>query len=239
LLPAIVVVAVGGFFLLSAPISAQVAGFTGCAVLAGIGLTAIGFGFPGAWDRLEHLCTETFPKFNPLRRIREPFRARLKKNAAPRKSFIGRMKPRLSEHHKDVFLCGVTLEGAAVGAVGWSALVIVPTVTALPAITIGGGILLAWSTWCVGTCVFDIYNSAKTLHDAYRTHRSNKKEAKAKAKAVTPPAPPAQEAKAKPLPAATAAFNGNAAAPANDNATAAESVPTTAPAKRANGPKPL
>ncbi len=237
---------VGGFFLLSAPIAAQVAGFVGCAALIGIGLTAIGMGFPGAWKRLEHLCTETFPKFNPLRKLREPFRARLKQEdptaelqTKKRKGLLGRMIPQLSEDHKDIFLSGVTLEGAAVAGVGWTALVIAPALATFPAVTVGGALLLAWSSWCVGTCLFDIFNSAKTLSQAFRAHRRKGKDTKAQAKMakMKTVAPPVQEAKSKHLPPATTkAFNDNTA-PAKQEAAPSEAKPA-APAKRAaNGPQ--
>ena len=237
---------VGGFFLLSAPIAAQVAGFVGCAALIGIGLTAIGMGFPGAWNRLEHLCTETFPKFNPLRRLREPFRARLKKDTQTAglqkkksKGLMGRLIPQLSEDHKDIFLSGVTLEGAAVAGVGWTALVVAPALATFPAITVGGALLLTWSTWCIGTCLFDIFNSTKTLSQAFRAHRRKKKETKAQAKMTKTKTitPPTQEAKSKPPPpAATTAFNDNAAPDKQETIPPAAKRATPAP-RGANGPK--
>ncbi len=230
--------AIGGFFLLSAPLAAQVLGFAGCGVLAGLGITAVSFGFPGAWQRLESLCEQNFPKFNPLRRIRTSlFRSRPENDvqhaAQPpaRKGLIGRMKAGLQEHHIDMFLSGVTLEGASVATVAWGYF-LMPTVLSLPAFTIAGGIGLAVGVWNVSLGLFDIFNSTKTMAQAIGTQRQHRKAAKAAKKAAKPAVPPPQPGKAKPLPAAaTTAFNDNAA-PGKQEAKPPAAKPA-APAPRA------
>ncbi len=237
--------AIGGFFLLSAPLTAQILGFAGCAVLAGLGIAAISFGFPGAWQRLENLCEQTFPKFNPLKRIRTSLsRARRKDDvrhaALPpaRKGLIGRMKSGLQEHHVDMFLSGVTLEGASVATVVWGYF-LMPTVLSLPALTIAGGIGLTVGVWNISLGLFDIFNSTKTMMQAIGTHRQGRKKAKAAnkaAKATAPSVPPPQPEKATSLPAATTAFNDNAAPDKQETTPPAVKPPT--PARRvANGPK--
>ena len=196
---------VGGaiFLAASAPLIAQVAGFAACAALAGIGLFGIGYGFPRAWQSMEALCARTFPKFNPPKKAREPMQAFARKIArlpfAQKilKSPLLRFRPRLkTEQQQDMFLAALTLEGASAAAVACS-IAIAPHVLALPAITIAGGALMAGALWTISTCLFDIYSSGKTLIQAYRHHRQEKK-LKDKAKTPTPspaPAPVPQEAR--------------------------------------------
>ncbi len=225
--------------LVALPLAAQVAGLAGCAVLGAVGLSAISLGFPGAWNRLEDICAKTFPKFNPPRSLRRAlFRARLKENVQhvtqppPRKGILKRILPK--EHHQDIFLSGVTLEGATVAGVGLTTLALIPAVMAIPTLTFGGAVFLAWSTWSVGGCLFDIYNSTKTLAQTYGSHRQEKKAAKAqtkKAKKTKTAAPPPQAAKSKPLPPATETFNDKAKPDAQ------KETPPAAPApRRMNGP---
>lgn len=206
---------VGGaiFLAASAPLIAQVAGFAACGALAGIGLYGIGYGFPRAWQSMEALCARTFPSFNPPKKVRAPVQAVAQKIAQKPfmqkilRSRLMRLKPHLkTEHQQDIFLAALTLEGASAAAVACS-VAIAPHVLALPAITIAGGALMAGAFWTIGTCVFDVYCSGKTLFQAYRQHRHERK-----LKANAPkPAPALQPQAPKALPApATTAFNGPA-----------------------------
>ena len=58
--------------LASAPLAAQIFGIIGCGALMTIGLYGIAYGFPKAWKSMEELCVRTFPKLNPLKKVREP-----------------------------------------------------------------------------------------------------------------------------------------------------------------------
>jgi len=56
--------------LLSAPVVGELFGITACCALIGVGLLGISYGLPKAWRSLEEICAETFPKFNPARKLR-------------------------------------------------------------------------------------------------------------------------------------------------------------------------
>jgi hypothetical protein len=214
---------VGGAILLvsSAPVAAQVVGLAGCAVLAGVGLYGIGYGFPRAWQSMEALCARTFPKFNPPKAVREPAQKLMQKFVRTKlaqkiaNSPLMRFKPHLkTERQQDVFLAGLTIEGATASgaAVAWA---IAPHVMALPAITLAGGLAMAGAVWVITTCVFDVYSSAKTVYSACRDWYKERKAKKQATKDVTPaPQPQPQPAPApQPLPAAmTPAFNKQAEA---------------------------
>lgn len=203
------------FLVAAAPLIPQVLGIAGCAALAGIGLYGIGYGFPRAWQSMEALCTRSFPTFNPLKKIREPVQAfarKISQTPLAKKvlnSRLAGLRPQLkTERQQDMFLAALTLEGASAAAVT-CAVLIAPHVMALPAITIAGGIVMAGAFWTIGTCVFDVYCAGKTLFQAYRAGKQEKK-MKAQASKPAASAPPRQEAKAKPVAApATAAFNKN------------------------------
>lgn len=201
------------FLVAAAPVIAQVPGIAACAALAGIGLYGIGYGLPRAWQSMEALCTRTFPTFNPLKKIREPVQAFARKIAQTPvarkvlKNPLARFTPKLkTEREQDMFLAALTLEGASAAGIA-CAVAIAPHVMALPAITIAGGALMAGAFWTIGTCAFDVYCSGKTLFQAWRERRQEKK-MKTQASKPAAAAPPPVEAKAAPLANTTAgAFN--------------------------------
>ena len=195
------------------PLIAQAGLVAGSIALIGIGLSAIGLGFPGAWQRLEKRCADTFPKFNPLRKIREPFfRGRRKKQVTQPepKGPLSSLKSKFKEHHMDVFLSGVTLEGSTVAALAWPTVIV--AIASAP-LSVLGCTVMAWAAFNTVLCTFDIFNSSKTLVQAYKTgnrKRLAKRSEKRERKAVHIAPPPVEKAKALPA-AATQAFNDNVA----------------------------
>ncbi len=228
----VVQAAIGAGLLLTAPFAVQIFGFAGCCILGAAGLCAIGYGFPGAWQRLEENFAQTFPRFNPLRRIGQPIRARLKKKPQPQQQEDTQKKRRrglrLKESHMDIFLSGVTLEGSVFGIVVWP-LLAVPVVLALPTLTVAGGLLLAGAAVQTASSIFGVVCSVRTLSQTARKNKGAKKGKETKA------APPQVE-KAGALPAAaTDAFNSKAV-PGKQM-----ELPLEEPAQpgRASGPRPL
>ena len=170
-----------GLCLLSLPILVQPLAAVACCALVGAGLYGVRYGFSGAWNSLEDLCTKTFRTFNPLKAIRtrtlRPAK-RISENPLIKKIAnrrILRFKRHRTQEQRDVFLAGLTIEGA-VAEIAVCALGVAAFVAGLPAITAGSMLTLGMgvAAFVVTTAAFDFYCSVKSLGQAYRARKEAK-----------------------------------------------------------------
>ncbi len=172
-----------------------VLGIAAGVAFAAIGLCAIRYGLPKAWKTMEEICAQTFPKFNPLKKIREPLQ-RFKNNVAQtplgKKIFRNHGKPKkhlLSQRKQELFLTGITLEGTLIttAAVILTAVAVI-SAPAIPIAAAAGAAAVAVGWTAMN--MMDIVWCKKTVTQVYRDY---KKEKKLNAKAATS-TPPQQEA---------------------------------------------
>jgi hypothetical protein len=211
-------------------VALQALSIAGGLALTGVGVFAIGYGFTKSWMSLEGICERSFPKFNPMRKLRTGLQKLLQKPLPKKILGILPFKKRrgMSERKQDVFLSAVTLEGASAAAVYFAlhtAKHIAKTAMTVGKIFTPG---MIGAAYLIGTCTFDVFCCARTLLQTFKSHRKEKKERK---QLGTTTAPPVQEAKSETVFAeATAAFN-NEAAP-DKAAKAAASAPAASQAHK-------
>ena len=202
-----------------------------CVAIVGIGICGVGYGLAGAWNSLENVCAKSFSTFNPLRVTRLRVQSLVQKIAAKPlmqklhrvkktaenpleskflNSPIARARHGLTPRQRDVFLSSMTIEGS-LAAIAYCAHSTAVYIAALPLFTVGGIVTLGMgaAAYVIGTGVFDLYCSAKTLKQSYRDRKNAKKSVTAES--VPEPVPAAIYSpgiNARPMPANTAAaFN--------------------------------
>ena len=198
--------AVGVLYFHALPLAAAVAGIGACAALTGIGAYGLYSGFKGSWKSLEDICSNVFQSFNPLKNLRlrtanvahkldRGRRAKIKNKitgSALYKKIIktslmqkalrsraGKLRHGLSQLQQDIFLAGLTIQGA-IFAISASVAETFQHVSALPSISPGSfltftmGSILVGAGYIAGTSAFDLYCSARSLTDAFRNRKGAK-----------------------------------------------------------------